>query len=118
MNVGDFVLPLGILLWAAFEYHRREQEYKETMAYLRRGIQPPSPPDIPKAVHLWTTGGVAILLLIVVSVLLWLVLNGSIIYGSGALIILAVPFTTLSALLFLIFRRDLKRRRNANVQGN
>lgn len=109
MNTGDLVLPLAILIWAAFEYHRREQDHKEAMSYLQRGIEPPTQPDTPKTLHLWTVGTTAVLLFALSIGLLWYAMSGPVLYGSGALVMLAFPFAGMAILLLLILRRDLKR---------
>lgn len=106
MQAGDFVLPLAILIWAAFEYHRREQDHREVMVFLQRGLQPPPRSDSPQPFQLWTAGGVALLLIVLSIGLVWLAFSGSILYGSGALIVLAVPFVSMAILLLLIVRRD------------
>jgi hypothetical protein len=115
MNVANVLVLLGILTWAAFEYHRREQIHKETMAYLRNGVEPPTRSDTPRTLHLWTVGTTAILLLALSVGLLWYATSGSILYGYGseALVILAIPFTGLAILLLLILRRDMKLRKHS-----
>jgi hypothetical protein len=111
MNVSDFLIPAGILLWAAFEYHRREQLHRETMAYLRNGVEPPPQLNIPKTLHLWTVGGTAFLLLALSIGFLVLAIGAPTPQDSVPFVVLAVPFIAMAILLLLILRRDLKLRK-------
>jgi len=107
MDYTGLAILLGIILYGAFEYHRREQLHKEAMAYLKRDLEPPAVSDKPQQWKIWTTGAVATLLLLFVLTLFVFTAKAGLEKG-GPYLLVASPLTLILLLLLLIVRRDLK----------
>lgn len=118
MHYSDLLIPACIILWAGFEYHRREQNHKEKMAFLERGLIPPESSPVPPRWQLWTTGFTTLCLFAFVCGMVLLGLQTEPRYAVGFFFI-ALPFFLISIVLFLIFRRDYRMVRGlSNRKGN
>lgn len=115
MDYSGLIIAAAIVVWAAFEYNRREQDHKEIMAYLRKGLDLPELSLIPSAWRLRTTGAVALILLLLISGLFMLGAKSLAPYGK-LFVVLAIPFSGIFVLLVLIFLRDYRLRRSLSDQ--
>jgi hypothetical protein len=113
MDISSLPTVVGILLYGAYEYHRREQLHRTVLQNLREGIQPVVPETRPAVLKLWTTGIVSGILLL--SGLGLLFLRPRIIYGGEFLYILAFMFFTIFLLLLLILLRDIRARHDNSI---
>ncbi len=106
MHYSDWILPAIIILYAIFEYHKREQLHRERMELLKRNIVPPPIIRIPTLTTITTTAIVALLLF--GTSILFVGLSFREKAGSMALLPLAIMFTTIFIFLFLMLKRDIK----------
>lgn len=113
MDFSSLFTVVGILLYGAYEYHRREQLHRKVLRDLREGKPPVVQETKPAVLKLWTTGIVSGILLL--SVLGFLFLRPRIIYGGEYLYILAFMFFTIFLLLLLMFLRDIRVRHNNSI---
>ncbi|MBM4169256.1 MAG: hypothetical protein FJ215_08885 [Ignavibacteria bacterium] len=118
MHYTDCIVPAVIVVWAAFEYHRREQEFKEKMAYFARGLPPPQPAPFHPSWRLWTTGLTALSLFAFVAGMVFLGITTLPRYRTSFFLI-ALPFAFLLPVLLLILRRDYRiARRVSDRKGD
>jgi uncharacterized protein YqhQ len=100
-----YIIPLGTIIYAVFEYHRREQLHRERLELLKRDIEPKETqrgPDISKIIF---TAFIALLL--VGMCVLFIGLK----FAPSALL-----YFILLALLILMLKRDIKAYRTARNQ--
>ncbi len=113
MDFSSLFTVTGILLYGAYEYHRRERLHRTILQNLREGIPPVVPEIKPEVLKLWTTGIVSGVLLLISLGLLYL--RPRIIYGGEYFYILAFMFFTIFLLLLLILLRDIRARHDNSV---
>lgn len=113
MDFYSLFTVVGILLYGAYEYHRREQLHRSVLQNLREGILPVAPETKPAVLKLWTTGIVSGILLLTCLGLLFL--RPRIIYGGEFVYILASMFFTIFLLLLLILLRDIRARHDNSI---
>jgi|GEM_PF-1784149 len=105
MHYSELIVPAVIIVWAGFEYHRREQDHNERMAFLQRGLMPPDSSLDPPAWRLWTTSAIAFLLFLLIIGMIMLGFKTIAPYGAPFFFI-ALPFVPIFVVLLLILRRD------------
>ncbi len=76
------------------------------MACVRHGLELPLSSSVPKLLHLWTTGGVIIVLFVSLIAMMIVALQGSPRYFSGYLYII-VPFLVIMVVLCIVFLKDI-----------
>ncbi|MDP2886336.1 MAG: hypothetical protein Q8P51_15075 [Ignavibacteria bacterium] len=113
MDFSSLFTVVGILLYGAYEYHRREQLHRAVLQNLREGIPPVVSETKPAVLKLWTTGIVSGILLLTSLGLPFL--RPRIIYGGDYLYILAFVFFTIFLLLLLILLRDIRARHDNSI---
>ncbi len=107
MHYADFITPALIVAWAAFEYHRREQEFNESMAYCARDLPPPEPLPVHVPWKVWTTGLTAFCLFAFVVGMVILGITTFPPYRTSFFLI-ALPFALILVVLLLILWRDYR----------
>jgi high-affinity K+ transport system ATPase subunit B len=63
MDYTQFIIPATIIVYAVFEYQRREQVHRERMELLKRDIEPQPLTRQPNLTTIATTATVTVLLL-------------------------------------------------------
>jgi hypothetical protein len=106
MDYSNLVTSLIILVYGILTYRRRETEHRLTIIRLRKGIELPQQDSKPEAFKLWTTGGVAILLL--GCTLGALFPPAKIRYAYDVLLGFAIFFFSGFTLLLMVLIRDIK----------
>ena len=109
MDYSSLLLIVGILIYGVAEYRRREQLHRNTLRMLREGEIPEANIAIPPLYRLWTTGFVSVILLVAVIGLV--IARQRILYGGDVLFVLAAVFLFMFVMLFRIFIRDIRLRR-------
>jgi hypothetical protein len=109
-SLSSLFWTIPIAAYGIFEYQRREQNHKMTLLALKYGKEPPSFEPKPQIWQFFTTGSVALSLLAsAVGFIFW---RPHIIYGGGAMYILAAFFLSISAVLTLSLLKDIRVYRN------
>lgn len=104
----------AILLYGAYEYHRREQLHRTVLQNIREGLPPPVPEIKITVLKLWTTGIVSGILFFTSLGLIFL--RPRIIYGGEYFYMLAFMFFTIFLLLLLILLRDIRTRHDNSIR--
>ncbi|MBA4311778.1 MAG: hypothetical protein C0417_04015 [Chlorobiaceae bacterium] len=105
MDYTQYIIPLGIIIYAIFVYHRREQLHRERLELLKRDIEPKETqrgPDISKIIF---TAFVAVLLV-----------GMCVLFIGLRFTPMTLIYFILLLLLILMLKRDIKAYRNANKQ--
>jgi hypothetical protein len=104
---SDLTVVAGIIIYAVFEYQRREQLHREAMEYLKRDLLPPPVSTRPRFWTLVTTGIVCCTLLMVTAGFTFLMMKT---------VGLRVPFFTFTIIFAVLFTftlvllvRDIRR---------
>ncbi|MGA2624175.1 MAG: hypothetical protein ABSF91_10005 [Bacteroidota bacterium] len=118
MNYNDFMLPALIIVYAAFEYHRRERAHKERMDLLKRDIKPPERAQGSVLAGIMTYSIPTMLLLGMIYLFTVIGVKRGIpsypfFIWPAALIVLLI-LTVLLILVMLIVRRDIKTYRTTH----
>lgn len=103
MHYTEWIIPAAIILYAVFEYQRREQIHREKIELLKRNIEPPPLIREVTIAKIMAMVIVALLLVVVITLFVGLTLK-----GNMALIPLAIMFTAVFIFLFLMLKRDIK----------
>lgn len=106
MNYKDFVIPAIIVVYAVFEYQRRESRHRERMELLKRDIEPPLLQPIPSLARILTIAATSVLLIVISWLFINLWFKGNV-HGLIA-VFFPAAFFTLLIFLILILRRDIK----------
>ncbi|RPI04653.1 MAG: hypothetical protein EHM64_09270 [Ignavibacteriae bacterium] len=106
MDYGSLIIIIGIVIWCGFEYHKREQLHKERMANLKQGIELSPSSNSPSLLHIWTTGGLAIVLLVALIMIIITALKANPQDSLGYLFVI-VPFLVLLIVLIIVMRNDI-----------
>jgi len=111
MDYTQFIIPAAIIVYAVFEYQRREQVHRERMELLKRDIEPQPLTRQPNLTTIATTATVTVLLLAIS--IFFIVLGIKAITSGGALFLLfSMYLILLMIFLIAILRRDIKLYRN------
>lgn len=106
MHYSEWVLLAIIILYAVFEYQKRERLYRERMELIKRNIVPPPIIRIPTLTTIATTTIVALLLFGTSIILIGFSFRGK--AGSMALLPAAILSATMFIFLFLMLKREIK----------
>ncbi len=123
MDYTSLVIVAGIILYAIFEYQRREQEHRETLSYLKRGEKPPERVQVVEGWKLFTTGGVAVLLLAVTLFLARLAASTPPRYAPPMIVMTGIGALLFAVVILLFLRnfvlyRTAGRTRKENCHSN
>lgn len=115
MNYHDFILPGALVVYTAFEYHRREQAHKIRLELLKRDIEPPVASGGSVLVRIFTYGLAAVLLVIMIGLFAWIGPH----YRLHSTLFFLWPASACILLIFviLIIMRDVKSYRSMNKSG-
>ena len=112
MDTSALAIIAVIIVYGVIEYQRRETRHREVMVFLKRGEEPPVPEvKKPQAWRLLTSGGVALLLCLVVGVLVKLGLEGH--SYARPYYVMALGFALLLVVVLMMFARDLRAYRTS-----
>ena len=100
------LVTIGVLLYGALEYFRRERQHREALAYLREHHAPRPAPDRPPMWKLLATGVAS---LPVFAFAAWLIISGAAQGERGIpLLVFGLLLVPILLLLGLMLRRDAK----------
>lgn len=116
MHYTEWILPAVIIIYAVFEYQKREQLHRERMEMLKRNIELPPIIRRPTLTTITTTAIVALLLIGTSISFVGLSFRGK--AGNMALLSLAIMFATIFIFLFLMLKRDIKIYRSISKKEN
>ncbi len=116
MDYTSLVIVVGIILYAIFEYQRREQEHREALSYLKRGEKPPERVQVVEGWKLFTTGGVAILLLAVTIFVARLAATTPPRYTTPLIVMTGMGALLLAVVILLFIRNLALYRRVGRIQ--
>jgi hypothetical protein len=113
MDISSLVVALGIALYGAIEYRRREALHARRLSEIRRGIRPPFAPPRVALWQVFTSVSVGVLLLVFIVVLLALEFRTGVNAGPYlplilffSLLLVVVAFIALRTLVSYIWWRD------------
>ena len=104
MDYTSLIIAAGIIVYAIFEYQRREQEHREALSYLRRGEKPPEPVQVVEGWKVFTTGGTAFILLGVTIFVAHLAATTAAKYVPPLIIMTGIAAVLLATVILLFFR--------------
>jgi len=112
MDYTSLVIIAGIMVYVIFEYQRREQQQREVLSFLKKGEKNPEPVQVVEGWKLFTTGGMAIILLAVTGVLARLAVTSHPRYAMPFVVMVGIG-VVLVAVVGLMFFRNLALYRRA-----
>ncbi len=109
------VVVAAMIIYALFEYQKREQLHREAMEYLKRDLVPPAPSTRPKLMNIVTTGLVCLALLIVTGGFIFLAVKR----GGGNMLLTFLSFAFIFGALFVMSlamcASDIRRYRSERI---
>jgi hypothetical protein len=112
MNYTQYIIPLCIIIYAIFEYQRREQQHRERMELLKRDVVPATNRRTPTIATIIYTASVACILLLAIIAYFILIIHLHL--KSFGLILLPALFIVILILLLLILKRDITTYKTIN----
>jgi preprotein translocase subunit YajC len=112
MDLTSLVIIAGIMVYVILEYQRREQQHREVLSFLKKGEKPPEVVQKVEGWKLFTTGGMAIILLAVTAVLVRLAVTAHPRYAMPFVVMVSIG-VVLAAVVGLMFFRNLALYRSA-----
>ena len=106
MDYHNLILPAALVVYAAFEYQRREQAHRKRLELLKRDIEPPEAPGGSVLARIVTYGltGLLLMFMIYLFTRMGIVMRAH----SPAFLLWPAAFAIILVFVVLILVRDIR----------